>query len=90
MVNVMHCVVFGGSLVRGKVTLDDAFGEVVVGGEEVDGCGHRWVVGCDGVGEGAEGSLDAVELFLYYGVHGVVGWSLCSFVRSIGDFSVFV
>lgn len=55
---------------RRGVTLPDALVELVVSGEEVDSCGHRRVIGCDGVGEGVESGFDAVQLTLYNGIHG--------------------
>ncbi len=54
----MHAY-FGGPL-AGEGTLLDAFIELVVGGEEIDGGGDRRIVGCDGVGEGIQSGLDAV------------------------------
>ena len=47
----------------------DAFCELVVGGEEVEGGGDGGVVGGYGVGEGVEGGFDAVEAGLEEGVH---------------------
>ena len=47
----------------------DAFCELVVGGEEIEGGGDGGVVGGYGVGEGVEGGFEAVEAGLEENVH---------------------
>jgi len=54
---------------EGGLTLFETFGQLVVGGEEVDCGGDGGVVGGYGVDEGVEAGFDAVELGLEGCVH---------------------
>lgn len=69
--------------------MPDALVKLIVSGEEVDSCGHRRVVGCDGVGEGVKGGFNTVHLTLYNGIHGVstLGRSF-TFICWVGAFDV--